>query len=133
MDRYTSTAIALIPLIMAGLMGCGPDTRPYIGTWTGTLPANLVASTPPDLRRSYERVMVTIRADGSATVVLRSMPYSGRWRGGKPITIDLFKILNKELGTKGRFSVEILSDPVRARLGPDEVALTQVSKTPLEN
>lgn len=118
---------------MAGLMGCGPDTRPYIGTWTGTLPGQLAPNTPKDLRTSYERVMVTIRADGSATVVLRSMPYSGRWRGGKPITIDLFKILNKELETKDRFSVEILSDPVRARIGNDEVALKQVSKTPIEN
>lgn len=100
-----------MPLIMAGMItaGCGGDTAQFVGVWEGRKEAGLTKDTPPDIRLSMERLRVVVRADGTATAVLESLPYHGTWGGGGPITIRLDRVLDKPLPENKRFSLTLNS------------------------
>lgn len=79
--------------IMAGCLGCGQDTTPYVGSWTGEKSLDLAANTPPEIRASLSRLKLEVKRDGTFELVEESMPLAGTWHSGEGGILLEFKTL----------------------------------------
>lgn len=98
-------------LIMAVMAGCGPSAQPFYGEWKGVRDVGMRPETPPDVRNSLRKVLIDIREDGTATVVLTGLAYSGTWRGTSPMEISLTHVLDRPLPEAERQVVKMALDP----------------------
>ncbi|MBL8047881.1 MAG: hypothetical protein JNJ45_04285 [Chthonomonas sp.] len=116
---------------MAGTWACGPTGNPaeFLGRWEATLKGVAKPGTPPDIVKSLERVRVDLKPDGSAVVVLMSMPYTGIWRGDSPITVRLTQVLGKPLPAKDVFEVKLDYKQGRVQVYKEWIAIRRISET----